>query len=52
MTVGTSVGGNAGLSTAVTVSNLNANVSQGVPVVPTPEFKTETNAGRTRSRRA
>jgi len=40
VTVGTSVGGNAGLSTAVTLSNLSANVSQGVPVVPTPEFKT------------
>ena len=40
VTVGTSVGGNAGLSTAVTLSNLSANVSQGVQVVPTPEFKT------------
>ena len=44
------MGGNAGLSTAVTVSNLNANVSSGVPVVPTPEFKTDANATATRSR--
>jgi hypothetical protein len=39
VTVGTGVGGNAGLSTAVAITNQTARLSQGVPVIPTPEFK-------------
>jgi hypothetical protein len=35
-----SVGTNTGLSTGVSLSNQYANVSAGVPVIPTPAFKT------------
>ena len=40
VTVGTGVGGNAGLSTAVTQANLFQRLSAGKPTIPTPEFKT------------
>jgi Carboxypeptidase regulatory-like domain/TonB dependent receptor-like, beta-barrel len=40
VTVGSGVGGNAGLSTAVTLANQFARVSQGVPTIATPVFKT------------
>ena len=40
VTVGTGVGGNAGLSTAVTQANLFQRLSAGTPTIPTPEFKT------------
>jgi hypothetical protein len=40
VTVGTGVGANAGLSTAVTVPNLFQRLSAGKPVIATPEFKT------------
>jgi Carboxypeptidase regulatory-like domain/TonB dependent receptor len=39
VTVGTGVGGNAGLSTAVTVPNLFQRLSAGKPVIATPQFK-------------
>jgi hypothetical protein len=39
VTVGTGVGANAGLSTAVTQQNLFQRLSAGKPVIPTPEFK-------------
>jgi hypothetical protein len=39
VTIGSSVGGNAGLSTAVTVPNLSARLNQGVPAIASPEFK-------------
>ena len=45
VTVGTGVGGNAGLSTAVTQSNLFQRLSAGKPTIPTPEFKTTRTMG-------
>jgi carboxypeptidase family protein len=39
VTVGTGVGSNAGLSTAVTQSNLFQRLSAGKPTIPTPQFK-------------
>ena len=40
VTVGTGVGANAGLSTAVTQTNLYQRLGAGTPVIPTPAFKT------------
>jgi hypothetical protein len=39
VTVGTGVGANAGLSTAVTVPNLFQRLGAGTPVIATPEFR-------------
>ena len=39
VTVGTGVGANAGLSTAVTQINMYQRLSAGKPAIPTPEFK-------------
>ena len=39
VTVGTGVGANAGLSTAVTQANLFQRLSAGQPTIPTPQFK-------------
>ena len=45
VTIGSSVGGNAGLSTAVTVPNLNFRLAQGVPAITSPDFKAARTLG-------